>query len=306
MIELTRVTTGFVILDLQGIPNPLRAIYTFCKFRLIYHGNNPWYLAMEKLKTWNPQYSSFVREVKIHLVLGYKEDPHFFIEDLPDQLQLASTLQKISQTSFYLKKISLVIEEERAHLFQESFSKFHLVFLAVKNVIVGPYNNYIVAYCPNTENLAGQEIRIHSRKARMMYRTPNEHTYRLIHQACSLKNLKCFVLRDRYTAKLMEDLHKSIPHIHTLILEFGLHGAFSFQDFVSNISRFHHLKVLGLAGPSQLHVGFNLPHCGNAYFGPRGLESKLKVYAKIDNENFGLHTPINLQEHWIYELGKLR
>ncbi|KAE9384906.1 hypothetical protein BT96DRAFT_950237 [Gymnopus androsaceus JB14] len=232
--------------------------------RLVYHGNNPWYLAMEKLKTWNPQYSSFVCEVEIHLVLGYKEDPHFFIEDLPDQLQLASTLQKISKPVFISKR-------------SQSFSKFHLVFPAVKNVIVGPYNDYIVAHCPNTENLAGQEIRIHSRKARMMYRTPNEHSYRLIHQACSLKNLKCFVLRDRYTAKLMEDLHKSIPHIHTLILEFGPHGAFSFQDFVSNISRFRHLKVLGLAGPSQLHVGFNPPHCGNAYFGPRGVQLREAV-----------------------------
>ncbi|KAI0814750.1 hypothetical protein BC629DRAFT_1466897, partial [Irpex lacteus] len=70
-------------------------------------------------------------------------------------------------------------------------------------------------------------------------------------------------------------LLKAIPKIKTLVLPCGIWT--SFEEYVSQLSRFRFVEVLGVADSANLNVGFCPPRCGNAYRGPRGAELRERV-----------------------------
>ncbi|KAK7458797.1 hypothetical protein VKT23_009803 [Stygiomarasmius scandens] len=239
--------------------------YVFQVFILYCHGDNPWDRAMKKLEGWNPEYSPYVREVHIHLELGYKEDPEPFINELPSAL--ANTLSTMS-TSRRLDRLTLIINENRAPLFGNAFAQANFSLPSVKRLLVGPYNEYAINHCPNVECISVNGfVWLHSRKGGQ----EREHSLNLMQCASTLSNLKCFMMREYWNEKLLIALHEAIPTIKILVLPCGLRGI-RFEDFVVHLSRFRQVETLSIPDASQLGIGFTPPRCGNIYRGPRGAE----------------------------------
>jgi len=244
--------------------------YLFHTFNLYCYENNPWDRALEKLNAWNTNFSPFVREILVHLELGYMEDPEPFSDALPDVL--AQTLSEISTSSPRLDKITVIINEDRAHLFERSFLKHVVLFPTVRRVVVSPYNDYLVSHCPNAEIVSVNDwVWLHSQKAA----TTREHSFNLMKRVATLKGLKCFVMKEWWTEELLEALHEAIPNIKTLIIPCSI--AMSFETYVSCMSRFRHVEVLSIPSSADLRVGFSPPRCGNAYMGPGGDEVRKRV-----------------------------
>ncbi|KAF5350405.1 hypothetical protein D9758_012487 [Tetrapyrgos nigripes] len=244
--------------------------FIFKHFMLYCFGNNPWDRAMAKLKDWNPDYSSYVQEIHLRFELGYKEDPEPFAEKLPDTL--AKVLSRISTSSSHLYKFSCIINEDRAHLFRDAFSRHNLAFPTVKQLIVGPYNDFAVKLCPNTDYLSVNDwVWLHSKKAG----PSREHSFNLIKEARTLPHLKVFIIMERWSEKLLEALYDAVPRIQILVIPASI--LMDFENFVMHLSRFRHVEILSIPCASQLRLGFNPPRCGNIYMGPRGGEVRKRV-----------------------------
>ncbi|KAF5355545.1 hypothetical protein D9758_006428 [Tetrapyrgos nigripes] len=269
--------------------------YVFNQFTLHCYGNSPWDLAMLKLQDWNPDYSSYVQEIHLRIELGYKEDPEAFAEELPDTL--AKVLSKIATSSSRLHKFSCIINEDRAHLFHDAFTRHNLTFSTVKQLIVGPYNEYAVKLCPNTDYVSVNDwVWGQSKKAG----SSQEHSFNLIKETGTLPYLKVFIIMEWLSEKLLQALHDAVPHIQTLVIPTSI--GMDFEKFIMHLSRFRHIEILSIPSVSQLGLGFTPPICGNAYRGPNGGKVRKRVAEEAQAVRERAATEIFDKCPWLKEL----
>ncbi|KAI0343249.1 hypothetical protein BDW22DRAFT_1257210 [Trametopsis cervina] len=240
--------------------------HTFRSISLRCASTETWNDARQKLLTWNPVLSRYVREMSVLLpIWSSYQEPNTIPEDFPDKLlDMLETLSIASRK--HLEKLTVIIDANKAHIFEAVFAARNPVFTHIRKLIVNPHNDYVAKYCPNVQVFSGTK-HWHSSKTLPYFSTlhRNDHTFSLIEQAAGLAQLKCFQSPAWDSEELVTALQESLPLINTLVMAGGIG---SFNNFVENVSFFEHLEVLSVPEVPDLHLGFQHEWREPDYMGP--------------------------------------
>ncbi|KAI0343037.1 hypothetical protein BDW22DRAFT_1356606 [Trametopsis cervina] len=250
------------------LPHIFRSISLRCA------DSETWDNARQKLLTWDPASSTYVRELSVLLPIEKRYGISDTIpQDLPDKLlDMLETLSVASKK--HLEKLTIVIDEGQAPVFEAAFAARSPVFTHIRRLVVSPYNDYVAKYCPNVQVFSATEI-WYSRHDD--YWNECDHSLRMIKQAAGLSDLKCFILGGQWNLHLMTALQESIPLINTLVISTTLLGAdFTFHDFVDHLSTLG-VEVLSVPEVADLNLGFSPAWHGAEYTGPNAMDFAMQV-----------------------------
>ncbi|KAL8785819.1 MAG: hypothetical protein Q9213_003126 [Squamulea squamosa] len=192
----------------------------------------------------------------------------------PPPKRFPQTLLEVLTSLGNIKRLILAIPEHHTEVFRKTFNKSKPSFPSVRNLVLGPHMDWIIAMCPNVTTVSSYDWRWLRFNVDGKY--SNRHSADLIKSAGQAKMLRHFEMQERWSWELLEAVYEAMPMIQSLAMPVG--GSRDGIDILlPTLSRFRHLTSLVLPDASSLNVGFDPPWCGNAYMGPGGQELARRV-----------------------------
>lgn len=221
-----------------------------------------WWRASRSLKAAELSFhgKQYATSLTINVSPGYRKFKHPS-ESFPRRCALA--LSRYDR----VRQLHLVVPYYTAAAFKTGFRKSNLEFPNVRTLILGSRLEWLIHMCPNVEVIStvGPRWLDDDTDGRWSWQL----LYNLIQTAGFVPNLRHFEMRADWNTDLVGTVLQCMPEIESLAMPGGQYYD-EINALLSILGQFRNLKVLALAEPEKLGVGYDPPGCGNAYFGPGG------------------------------------
>lgn len=128
--------------------------------------------------------------------LRHSVDPQLFPDALSDTL--ARILKIICNNALHLQKATLHIQQERTPAFEAAFSRHAVAFSTIRDLAVGPSNEFIIKACPQLVSLSAHK------SDDPWDEGGREYTLNILNEAAGLVHLETFLLHTRYESIIMD------------------------------------------------------------------------------------------------------
>lgn len=223
--------------------------------------------------------------------------------------QLADRLPVFLSGFPKLEKLSLIIPAEHTALLKTSFENDGVPLKAVRTLVLSPFTDWIIGFCPSAEIISTHDWRW-QRVGSGSGVAVGSHSLDFIAAAGQAQKLQHFEIIERASPHLLNMLFVAMPDLQSLAVTGGICSDSNFADLVPLYARFRNLKLLALAGASQLIVGSTRQSCGKPARGLEGMvlskEAKASEHQILLDIGCWVFTAcVELETLWISDFYKL-
>lgn len=173
--------------------------------------------------------------------------------------ELKRNLVMVLQSIPRLNSLEFVLPEHQPEIIEAAFVKRKLSLPTVETVVVGPFCDFVVRFCPNASSVSSNGwVFDHSRRA--TYK--REHVANLIHSAGSApfsSKITHFKLDALIDDSALQNIQESLPQLKSLALPIGMTDNITPLDLLPILSTLEELEELVLPSLENLNVGYDPP-----------------------------------------------